>query len=231
MFKFFRLLKRKVDLRAMLLCFVAALLFWLLNEMNQKHYADLNYPVQFKYDDAELVSVSEQTHSVRFNANGIGWDLFKIKLGVWNEPIVIEVSTKKKYKYLLTADLGNYIEGHLNNLQVQYFIDDTLHTGLERLKKAKMKLVLDRKTISLEEPYKVIGPIHLNPEYITVSGPEKILDTLTKVVYIDLPFHHISTDIDEEVSIPAPTHPKLKYDATKLQVTFKVGENKKPFEE
>jgi hypothetical protein len=144
---------------------------------------------------------------------------------------VIEVSTKKKYKYLLTSDLGNYIEGHMNNLEVQYFIDDTLYTGLERLKKSKLKLVLDRKTLSLEEPYKVVGPIHLNPEYINVSGPEKILDTMSKVLYIDLPFHNISTDIDEEITLPSSTHPKLKYDASKVQVSFKVGENKKPFEE
>src|SRR5690242_2400978 len=106
----------------MFICLVATILFWLLNSMNRDHLADVTYPVVFKFDNQELMNSTDSKQEVAFHAYGQGWDLLKLKLNWFVEPIEIKIQNKKKFKYILASQLKPYLQDKLPELEIRYFL-------------------------------------------------------------------------------------------------------------
>lgn len=230
MYKIFRFFKRKYDWQAIVISVLTAALFWFLNAMNRSHSADINYPVVFSFNDQELMSTSEKSQVIRFHANGTGWELFKMKVGWWNDPISFDVASKRSYKYFLTKDLTAIVEDKLSEvIDVKYFLDDTLYTGLDRVSKVKFRIVVSRETLSLKKGYKIDGPIGLSPEYVLVTGPSSILDTMNRKITVAVKGSDIAETYSETVSLPKPPHRLLQMDEEKVEINFKVSDHKRPF--
>lgn len=213
----------------MFVCLLATIFIWLLNSMNRDHLADVSYPVVFKYNNQELMQKSEERTKITFHAYGLGWDLLKLKLNWFVDPIEIDITNKKKYRYLLSSDIKPYLEDKLPIVEIRYFLSDTLYTGLDKVKKEKMKIYLDRDRTFLAEDYKIDGTIRINPEYIMATGPASILDTMSHKILIKLSENNISEEYKEEISIPKPSNSQVKYGAEKVEVSFKVTKYKRPF--
>ena len=226
-----RLFNRKYDWKAMFLCFLAAALFWLLNAMNRDHSADVQYPIIFKYNNQELTSKSDSEQEIRFQANGQGWDLLKLKLHWFIDPIEVDITNKKRFRYFLTSDLRPYLEDKLPNVEVRYFLMDTLYTGLDKVKKVKMKIYLDREAVQLADGYKIDGNIRISPEYIIATGPSSIMDTLTRKILIHISDKGIAEEYKEEVTLSSSRNKLIQYDADKVEVFFQVTQHKRPFEQ
>lgn len=199
--------------------------------MNRDHLADVSYPVVFKYDNQELMTNSGSKQEVIFHAYGQGWDLLKLKLNWFVDPIEIKIQNKKKFKYILSSELRPYLEDKNPSLQIRYFLSDTLYTGLDKVKKVKMKVYLDREEIELADDYKIDGAIKISPEYVMATGPSSVLDTMAHKIIIRLSDSDISDEYKEEITIPEPSSKLVSYDAEKVEVSFAVTKFKKPFTE
>ncbi len=199
--------------------------------MNRDHLADVSYPIVFKYDNQELIQDGDDEKTIAFHAYGLGWDLLKLKLNWFVDPIEIEIKSKKKYKYLLSADLRPYLEDKLPIVEIRYFLSDTLYTGLDKVKKEKFKIYLDRDLNFLDKDYKIEGNIHINPEYIMATGPESIIDTMSHKILITLSEKNISDSYKEEITIPKSLNKQVKYGTKKVEVSFNVTKYKRPFTE
>ena len=226
-----RLFKRKYDWKVMFICLVATILFWLLNSMNRDHLADVSYPVVFKYDNQELMTSTDSRQEVAFHAYGQGWDLLKLKLNWFVDPVEIKIQNKKKFKYILSSQLQPYLEDKLPALQIRYFLSDTLYTGLDKVKKVKMKVYLDREDIKLGEDYKIDGAIKISPEYVMATGPSSALDTMAHKILIHLTDSNISEEYKETISIPEPGNELVSFDTEEVEVSFAVTKFKRPFTE
>ena len=226
-----RLFNRKYDWKVMFVCLLATIFIWLLNSMNRDHLADVSYPIVFKYDNQELMQKNEESTKITFHAYGLGWDLLKLKLNWFVDPIEVDIKNKKKYKYVLASDVKPYLEDKLPIVEIRYFLSDTLYTGLDKVKKDKMKIYLDRDPDFLAEDYKIDGNIRINPEYVMVTGPASILDTMSHKILIKLSENNISDAYKEEISVPKPLNSQVKYGAEKVEVSFNVTKYKRPFTE
>lgn len=210
---------------------MATIVFWLLNSMNRDHLADVTYPVVFKFDNQELMNSTDSKQEVAFHAYGQGWDLLKLKLNWFVDPIEIKIQNKKKFKYILASHLQPYLEDKLPALEIRYFLSDTLYTGLDKVKKVKMRVYVDRDKIGLAEDYKINGAIRISPEYVMATGPTSVLDTMVHKIIIQVSDSDISDMYKEEIKIPAPTNDLVEYDVKKVEVSFSVTKFKKPFTE
>ncbi len=224
-----RLFKRKYDWKVMFVCLMATMLFWLLNSMSRDHLADVTYPVIFKYDNQQLMTNTDTRAEIAFHAYGQGWELLKLKLNWFVEPIEINLQKRKKYRYVLSSELKPYLEDHLPQLEIRYFISDTLYTSLDKVKKVKLKVYLDREDISLAEDFKIDGNVLISPEYILATGPGSILDTMPHKILIRLSDSDISEAYKEEIRIPEPKNELVSYNTNKVQVSFNVTKHKRPF--
>ncbi len=226
-----RLFKRKYDWKVMFICLMATILFWLLNSMNRDHLADVSYPVVFKFDNQELMTSRDSKKEIAFHAYGQGWDLLKLKLNWFVDPIEINIQNKKKFKYILSSQIKPYLEDRLPELDIRYFLTDTIYTGLDKVKKVKMKVYLDREEINLAKDYKIDGAIRISPEYVMATGPSSVLDSMAHKIVIKLSDSDISEAYKDEVSIPEPTSDLVSYDTKKVEVAFTVTKFKRPFTE
>ena len=199
--------------------------------MNRDHLADVTYPVVFKYNNQELMNSTDSKQEVAFHAYGQGWDLLKLKLSWFVDPIEINIQNKKKFRYILSSQLQPYLEDKLPSLEIRYFLSDTLYTGLDKVKKVKMKVYLDRDKIDLADDYKIDGAIRISPEYVMATGPTSVLDTMAHKIVIYLSDSDISDAYKEEIRIPEPGSDLVAYDAKKVEVSFGVTKFKKPFTE
>ena len=197
--------------------------------MNRDHLADVSYPIVFKYDNQELMQNSEEKITIPFHAYGLGWDLLKLKLNWFVDPIEIEIKNKKRYKYVLSSDIKPYLEDKLPIVEIRYFLSDTLYTGLDKVKKEKLKIYVEREQNFLSEDYKIDGNIRINPEYIMATGPAAILDTMSHKILISLSENNISDTYKEEISIPKPLNNQVKYSTDKVEISFNVTKYKRPF--
>ena len=210
---------------------MATILFWLLNSMNRNHLADVSYPVVFKFDNQELITSRDSKKEIAFHAYGQGWDLLKLKLNWFVDPIEINIQNKKKFKYILSSQIRPYLEDRLPELDIRYFLTDTIYTGLDKVKKVKMKVYLDREEIDLAKDYKIDGAIRISPEYVMATGPSSVLDSMAHKIVIKLSDSNISDAYKDEVSIPEPTSDLVSYDTKKVEVAFTVTKFKRPFSE
>lgn len=226
-----RLFKRKYDWKVMFICLIATILFWLLNSMNRDHLADVSYPVVFKFDNQELMTSRDSKKEIAFHAYGQGWDLLKLKLNWFVDPIEINIQNKKKFKYILSSQIRPYLEDRLPELDIRYFLTDTIYTGLDKVKKVKMKVYLDREEIDLAKDYKIDGTIRISPEYVMATGPSSVLDSMAHKIVIRLSDSDIADAYKEEISIPEPASDLVSYDTKKVEVAFGVTKFKRPFTE
>lgn len=210
---------------------MATILFWLLNSMNRDHLADVTYPVVFKFDNQELMNSTDSKQEIAFHAYGQGWDLLKLKMNWFVDPIEIKIQNKKKFKYILATQLQPYLQDKLPALQIRYFLSDTLYTGLDKVKKVKMKVYIDREKISLADDYKIDGAIRISPEYVMATGPSSVLDTMAHKIVIHLSDSDISDAYKEEIRVPEPSSELVDYDTKKVEISFGVTKFKKPFTE
>ena len=215
----------------MFLCLVATISIWLLNAMNRYHLADVYYPIVFKYDHQELMLDSDEQKMIEFHAYGLGWDLLKLKLNWFVDPIEINLKSKKRYKYLLTSDIRPYLEDKLPVVEIRYFSSDTIFTGLDKVKKERFKIYVDRDYSFLDEDYKIDGNIRINPEYIIATGPASIMDTMSHKILLKLSEKNISDAYKETISISKSTNSQIKYNTNKVEVSFNVTKHKRPFTE
>lgn len=215
----------------MILCLVAAATFWLLNAMNGNHSADVHYPVIFRYNNQELTNNTGNEQKIHFHAYGQGWDLLKMKMNWFLEPIEVNISNKKKFRYVLTPELKPYLEDKLPAIEIRYFLNDTLYTGLDKVKKVKMKVYLDREGLKLKEDYKIAGTILIRPEYIMATGPSSILDTLSHKILIRVGDENILDEYKEKIKLPTPENSLVHYDTDVVEVSFAVTKHKRPFTE
>ncbi|MGN6647082.1 MAG: hypothetical protein ACTHJT_11185 [Cytophaga sp.] len=199
--------------------------------MNRDHLADVSYPVVFKFDNQELMTSRDSKKEIAFHAYGQGWDLLKLKLNWFVDPIEINIQNKKKFKYILSSQIRPYLEDRLPELDIRYFLTDTIYTGLDKVKKVKMKVYLDREEIDLAKDYKIDGTIRISPEYVMATGPSSVLDSMAHKIVIRLSDSDIADAYKEEISIPEPASDLVSYDTKKVEVAFGVTKFKRPFTE
>jgi hypothetical protein len=215
----------------MFICLLATIGIWLLNAMNRDYLADVFYPIVFKYDHQELVQDSDEQKMIEFHAYGLGWDLLKLKLNWFVDPIEINIKNKKRYKYMLSSDIRPYLEDKLPMVEIRYFSSDTLYTGIDKVKKERFKIYVDRESSFLNEDYKIEGNVHISPEYIMVTGPASVMDTMAHKILVRLTEKNISENYKEEISIRKSSNKQINYSADKVEVSFNVTKHKRPFTE
>src|SRR5687767_9682749 len=84
--------------KAVVLCVLAATVFWFFNSLNKRYTTNITFPVTFDYDDENYIAVKPLPSSVRINVTGVGWDLFRRSLGIKIPPLVIPIDRPAEVK-------------------------------------------------------------------------------------------------------------------------------------
>lgn len=210
-----------------LFCLGAATLFWLLSALNKPSYTlNIEYPVQFIYNDSLYIPTAPLPRMVRVNVSGDGWSMLKHSwLPFRIEPVNYVVNHPLQDSVINTTSLASALTDHIKKLRVNYVVADTLDLHFDRRLTKTIHLVADSLHISLAPRYIVSSIINVTPHTIQVSGPDSLLRGFPDTLQVRIPRKGIAENYDEQLPIiQLRRYPLLHSNANRVDVSFEVGE-------
>ncbi len=215
----------KMNLRTLVLCFLAAFVIWLLNSLNKSGYsAKINYPLTIKYNDSLYISTKPLPKQLNVSMSSTGWDLLKYNLFSNATPLVYEIDNPLKINRLDNASLLESLTNLLQRPKLNYILADTTTLHFERRQKKTVKLKVDSLGIDLQKNFVVSSLINISPNEIVLDGPESALKEYEKVIYLKVPAKRLATNFDDKVIIALPPNTFVKSNVEKVLVSFEVAE-------
>ncbi len=163
----------KTDRAILVLCIVAAMIFWLTNKMSETFQSEGEVALKFEIPPGTVMT-SALPKSIKVMYEGTGWDLLRNKQ--LNE-VKIEVLNRRT---LFTKDqiidlVKQYNPGNvtIDDINVSYF-DAILAEQFQKRIPIELK-----EDIKLVDQY-FLKSIQLVPDSVTISGPQELIDPITK---------------------------------------------------
>ena len=187
----------------MLLLFLGiSFLFWILIKMS-KEYTDV---VQFKVDYINLPKGKMLQGEVDYNIDIIittyGFNFVKYRLG--NKFVKVDLQNIRRKKgslyYQLSKDLLPQIKKQVKtDVEVISIEPDSLFFNLG-LSKTKEVLIVPNMTIQYRSGYNLKGELEVDPQYLTITGPENLIDSINQVTTKNI----VLTDVYESIETTLP---------------------------
>ena len=214
-----------MNFKTLLLCFLTAFVFWLLNSLNKSGYSTkINYPLSIKYNDSLYVATTPLPKQITVSLSSTGWNLLKDNLSLNVPPLVYEIANPLIVKRLDASFLMEILSAKLKNSKVNYVLTDTTTLNFERKLTKKILLKVDSIGIDLEKNFVVSSLINVSPSQIMIEGPESILKNYPDVLFVKIPAKNLATNFDDKVSIILPKQSSVKANIEKTLVSFEVAE-------
>ena len=218
----FLLPSSRENLKVVVLSILAATTFWFFTALNKNYTTQISYPISFAYEKEGLIEVEENAKEISINVSGGGWNL--LRKTVWfNIPeVVIPIENPTHTHYIRGAALYPEIASQLKEIKLNYVVTDTLFFDIQRMDTLQVVLYVPDSTISLEIDHRVTSEIMINPDTLSVIGPEKILAQLDKRMAIPLRQTEIDNNFRERIDVPKYPFAKLQISPLSVEVFFEV---------
>jgi len=214
-----------MNLRTLVLCLLAASLFWLLNALNKSGYSTrISYPLEIKYNDSLYIPTIDLPKTITVNLSSTGWNLLKDNLTFNSTPLVYEVNSPLTVTQLDNSVLLEKLSSKLRNSKINYIVADTFALRFERKLIKKLLLKVDSLNVDLEKNFVISSLINVSPAHIFVEGPASVLRDYGDTIYLKIPAKRLATNFDDKVSMPLQKNPLVKLDIDKASVSFEVAE-------
>jgi hypothetical protein len=205
-----------------LLCFLTAATFWLLNALNKNYTTQVSYPIEFIYDRKVLVPVKPLPEEVMINVTGKGWKLLQKNLLFNVKPAELAIRGLPYLKRLPGSALRPAISGALDGLSLNFVATDTVSFDFDRLVTRKVPLTLDSTQLKLEAGYGYMGPLKVRPDSVTFTGPEQILNLFPSPYPLALPTDVLKAPFKGELPLTYDFTTLVKADVSEAEVQFGV---------
>jgi len=212
----------KKNWKAVVLCIFAATVFWFFNALNKNYSANINFPLDFDYDQQNYIPVKSLPTSVRMNVSGLGWDLFRKSSGLKVPPLVIPLEKPNEINKIVGSTLPALFSTQLEGLQINFVLVDTLYIEVDEKSRRKFSLKVDSVWRYLNHDFGVVNEIKLVPDTVWVEGPKKIINALPNIITLALPQNNIDGDFIGEVEIVFPNNDLIKRDPPVVEISFDV---------
>ncbi|HSI90020.1 MAG TPA: hypothetical protein VK927_02840 [Adhaeribacter sp.] len=186
----------------MLLCFLVASTFWVLNSLNKNYNGvRVSYPLVFVYDKTKLIAVTEPPREVVVNVTGKGWKLLRKALNLRIRPARIDITSRFRRNYLTARELRPHINAALNGLVLNYVVTDTVYFNFEPILKRQILLAVDTSRVLVAENHVLTGMPRITPAVVTVSGPESLVKMLPSPFPVHVPDSNLTQNYSKQVPL------------------------------
>ncbi len=219
-----RFLNRELPVFAFFL--LLSFIFWYLNELSKELQGTINYPVRYINPPKDRIVTGELPDKLEMDLRGPGYSILKVKLSGSRAPVVIDFSkitprripgTMPRY-YLVTSGLISNFSRQLHaDFDILAIHPDTLFFGYDKLvtRKLPVKPILH---VELAEGRKVI--VLADPDSITVTGPQHVLDTVDFIPTRHRNFKRTNENFKSKIPIEVPEYLQTMQKKVTVEVTI-----------
>jgi YbbR-like protein len=215
----------KTDYKAIVICLLAAIIFWIMNALNKEGYSEkISFPLQFSYNDSLYIPTQPLPQKISVNVSGSGWSLLRKALAFDITPIKYTISKPLKTRLLNTGSLTDSLSEYIKDVKINYVVADRFELEFDRKISREFRIKIDSSNISLKDRYVITSLINVNPRTITLTGPESVLDEMGNTILVKVPTRRLQENYDDEVLLPLPKNALIKANKDRVTVSFEVAE-------
>ncbi len=208
--------------KVVLLSFLGATTFWFFSALGKDYNYRIEYPIEFIYNKDSLVAIKPLPEYVDIDVSGGGWDLFRDSFWFGSDPIIIELDNPAAIRYLTRPTILPIVSDQLNEFRINFLFTDTLYIDIDRKVSRKIDLRVDSLQISMDQDYRMISSISLNPDTALIYGPSSFIDTLGKEYSVYLDAEDIDKSFDRFVKLGLPDGWDIYSNPPTVNVKFEV---------
>ncbi len=220
-FKFLQFNKK--NWKAVVLCLLAATVFWFFNSLNKTYTTILSFPVEFQYDQDNFVPVTDLPKEVKMNVTGMGWALLRRSAGVKVPSLLFPLEHPSEVKKIVGSTLPILFSNQISDLQINFVVTDTLWIDIEPNDGRWLSLTTGDFKNNLRKEYGVSSSIVIVPDSIFVQGPRRVVEELVEPYPVPVTKQDIDEDFGMTIEVPFANE-RLVIDPPQVQVSFKVEE-------
>ena len=212
------------NLKVVVYCILTAATFWFFSALNKEYDASVRFPIEWSLDKETYIVIDELPDDIQMNVSGLGWNLLRANSGIGLTPLVLSLTDPATKKSLPGTFFANQVAEELDQLQLNYIIEDSLLFNIDYREVQSFPVYIDSLHIDLEDGYRIISPIEFDTELIEISGPKKVLESIPKDTFW---VFVIETNIDEQFNSEVPLqleYPDLmEANPQTIKVSFEVS--------
>ena len=215
----------KTDYKAVVICLLAAIVFWIMNALNKDGYSQkISFPLQFSYNDSLYIPTQPLPEKISVNVSGNGWNLLRKAFALDITPIKYSISKPLKTRLLNTGSLTDSLSEYIKDVKINYVVADRFELEFDRKISKDFIVKVDSSNISLKERYVITSLINISPRKITLVGPESLLDEMGSTILVKVPTRRLQENYDDEIALPLPKNALIKTNKDRVTVSFEVAE-------
>lgn len=202
-----------------------AAIFWFFNALNKDYDTTIGYPVNWQFDAESYIVIDELPQRIRINVNGLGWNLLRASLGFKVKPVTIILNNPAANKKIAGVSLTNRVDDELEDLQLNYILDDTLSINVDKRGTKSFGVYIDSTNISLAENYRIISPISYEIDLLELEGPISIINSHPGDSFvISIKDQMLNSNFDEQIDFEIERPELFLFRPKSTHVTFSVAE-------
>ena len=218
-------LRKPDNLRIIVLSFGTAAIFWLFNALNKEYDTTVGYPISWQFDTESYMVIDELPDRIQINVSGIGWNLLRASMGFKVKPISILLNNPVASKKVTGVSLTNRIDNELEDLQLNYILNDTLHLNIDERGVRSFAVYVDSANISLDDNYRIVSPVLYDVDLLEIEGPAAMLDAIPSDSFlISVKEQNMNGDFSEDIDFEIDRPELFLFRPRSSQVSFNVEE-------
>jgi hypothetical protein len=214
----------RTNWKAVILCLMAATIFWLFNAFNKSHSSTIRFPIHFEYDHQRFVAVSPLPHQININVTGSGWELIRKTLGLKLPELVIPIDRPLDTKKIPARSLAPVLSSQLGGLQINYIVTDTLNIHVDEKVSKTFPLSVDLSNVKFREGFGSTGVVKVVPESVVIDGPKSIIHAIPDTIVLPVQATQISKSFQDELEVPLFNSESINRNPPVISVSVEVTE-------
>jgi len=198
--------KNNKKLRIFLLFLMLSILFWMLIKLSKNYIADVEFNLVYTDIPQNKLLQNEPLTKIKLSVKTVGFKLlgYSLKKRDLNYSLSEIIHKKGSEYYSLTKSNINFLQTQLSAETVVLNINpDTLYFDFG-VKKSKKVKVVPNITIEFKPGFNIIKDFTLDPEFVTLSGPAKLIDSIDIIQTEEIIWQDVSESFENKVKLVMP---------------------------
>ena len=199
-------LKSNKKLRVFLLFLLLSFMFWTLIKLSREYISEVEFGLTYTDVPQNKLIQNEASEKIKLTLKTSGFKLLRYGFKQKNlEYTLTEIDRKTGTEYYSeTSSNINFLQAQLSAETVVLNAEpDTLFFDLG-VRKSKEVAVISEVNYEFKTGFNFVQPVELDPKVVTISGPEKMIDTIEEVFTEAITLQDLATSFTQKVGVLAP---------------------------
>jgi hypothetical protein len=202
--------------------------FWLVRSLGLQYETTVTYPVRYVDFPANKVLTGDVPDRLVLRVRASGFSILKCRLNMNIIPLKFDVNAYTRSKtsgnnyIVLTETIKDRLSEELDQMRILGITPDTLSFQLSDIVSRKVPVIplLNIDENFFQKQFTLNGNVIVNPDSITISGPENIIEKLKFVSTVPVSYANLHDTVTNDWEIEPVK--SLTYSSEKVKVTIPV---------